>query len=147
MVDSIAMSIDLLPTICRLAGIPLPAQTILDGRDITDVLVNKAASPHEYLVLFDNEDVVGIRTQDWKYVSGAYYRGHRFPFSLLGYEELYDLRRDPGENYSVAVDQPQLLSHMKRLFEAARTEFNPLKSKTIPAVFMKMHDRLEHMQD
>jgi arylsulfatase A len=147
MVGSIAMGIDLLPTICRLAGVPLPAQLILDGRDITDVLANKAASPHEYLILFDNDDVVGIRTQDWKYVSNAYYRGHRFPFSLFGYEELYDLRRDPGENYSVATDHPQVLSHMKRLFEAAQIEFKPLKAKAIPAAFIKMRERFEHMQD
>jgi arylsulfatase A len=147
MLDSIAMSIDLLPTLCRLAGVSLPREPIIDGRDLTDVLIHRAASPHECLILFDNEDVVGIRTQDWKYVGSAYYRGHRLPYGLFGYEELYDLRRDPGENYSVAADQPQVLATMKRLFASAQTEFKPLKSPTIPAAFIKLRDRLEHMQD
>jgi hypothetical protein len=35
----------------------------IDGRDISAVLTRMAGSPHDQLVLFDNEDVVGIRTQ------------------------------------------------------------------------------------
>ncbi|MGO9935987.1 MAG: sulfatase [Steroidobacteraceae bacterium] len=146
-VDSIAMGIDLLPTFCHLSGKPLPQGVTLDGRDITTVLAAGTPSPHEQLVLFDNEDVVGIRTQDWKYVGSAYYRGFRLPFALLGYEELYDLRRDPGENYSVASDQPEILAQMRQRFEAARKEFMPLKSKDIPPVFLKMREQYRHMQD
>jgi len=146
-VDAMAMGIDLLPTFCSLAGKALPAHVTIDGRDITDVLRHGAPSPHDELVLFDNEDVVGIRTQSYKYVTSAYYRGMRLPFALLGYEELYDLRRDPSESYSVAAEQPDVLADMKRRFEAARKEFAPLKHKDIPPVFKKMRAQYEHLRD
>jgi hypothetical protein len=65
----------------------------------------------------------------------------------MGYEELYDMRRDPSESYSVAAEQPQVLADMKRRFEAARKEFAPLKSKDIPPVFKKLRAQFEHLQD
>jgi arylsulfatase A-like enzyme len=145
--DSIAMSIDFLPTFCRMAGKSLPAGVQLDGRDITNVLRHGAKSPHAEMVLFDHENVVGIRTHDWKYVNSGYYRGFRLPYTLMGYEELYDMRRDPSESYSVAAEQPQVLADMKRRFEAAHKEFAALKSKDIPPVFKKLRAQFEHLQD
>jgi arylsulfatase A len=41
----------------------LPQGVLIDDRDISAVLTRLATSPHDQLVLFDNEDVVGIRTQ------------------------------------------------------------------------------------
>ena len=74
-VSSMISGIDILPTFLALAGIaPLDGVT-LDGRDITSVLSQGAASPHDQIVLFDNEVPIAIRTQDWKYVDALYYRG------------------------------------------------------------------------
>ena len=73
-VHSIAMAIDMLPTFCSMAHKPLPVGVMLDGLDITDVLLHGAPSPHDELVLFNNEDVAAIRTQRWKYVAADYYR-------------------------------------------------------------------------
>jgi arylsulfatase A-like enzyme len=145
--DSIAMSIDFLPTFCHIAGKPLPAGITLDGLDITDVLLHDAPSPHDELVLFDNENVVGIRTQNWKFVNAGYYRGFQLPYSLMGYAELYDMRRDPSESYSVAAEQPKVLADMKQRFEDAQKTFAPFKSKTIPPVFVKLREQFSHMQD
>jgi arylsulfatase A-like enzyme len=147
-VSSIAQSIDFLPTFCRLAEKAVPSGLELDGRDIWDVLAKGAASPHDQLVLFDNEEVVGIRTQDWKYVASTYYRsGGRMSYSERGYDQLYDVKNDPSENYSVAADHPDVLADMKRRFEAAKKEFGPLKSRTIPPFFAKQRERLLHSQD
>jgi len=145
--DAIAMGIDILPTLARLAGKDIPGGTQLDGRDISDVLLHGKPSPHEALVLFDDETVVGIRTQNWKYVTAGYYRGFRFPYKLGGYDELYDMRRDPSESYSVAKEQPEVLADMKRRLEEAEKTFGPLKSKALPPIFTKMRETLSHIQD
>ena len=145
-VDSIVMAIDLLPTICKLAGKSTP-ERLLDGQDIGEVLKAGAATPHEELVLFDNEAVVGIRTQRWKYLDVAYYRGLRMPLSRMGYDQLYDLCADPGENYSVAADYPEVLADMRERIRRAREQFEPFRSKTIPAVFTRLKKLFEHSQD
>lgn len=146
-VSSIAMGIDLLPTFCAMAGLSAPAGVQLDGKDITAVLTEGAPSPHEALVLFDNEVPIGIRTQEWKYISAAYYREIKLPFSLLGYEELYDLRVDRAESYSVAATHPEVTRAMKARLAAAQAEFGPLKHKDIPPAFKALHAMTEHLQD
>jgi len=147
-VDSIVSGVDLLPTLCALAGRPLPPDVELDGRDIGDVLRRGAPSPHEEIVLFDNEDVVGIRTQNWKYVDQGYYRGFgRVKYSAMGYAQLYDMRVDPAESYSVAANQPQVLEEMRARFAKAQETFAGLKHKEIPEFFQRMKERQAHSQD
>ena len=141
------MGIDILPTFRAMAGMPPLTGVQLDGRDVTAVLTDGAPSPHEALVLFDNEDPIGIRTQQFKYLSAMYYRGFKLPFSLGGYEELYDLKADPSESYSVAASHPEVVKAMKTRLAQAETEFAPYKHKTIPPAFKAFRNFAEHLQD
>lgn len=126
--DAIGMSIDFLPTFCAMAGTPPPAGVTLDGRDISAMMTRGAPSPHarDGLLLFDNEDVVGVRTQRWKYVLADYYRGPLMALDARGYPQLYDLERDPGESYSLAAREPQVLAAMRARVAAARATFGPM---------------------
>ncbi|HXU99270.1 MAG TPA: sulfatase-like hydrolase/transferase [Caulobacteraceae bacterium] len=144
--DSIAMGIDLLPTFLSFAGLPPPAGVTLDGRDISDVLLYGAPSPHEALILFDNEVPVGVRTQDWKYVVSAYYRGMKMPLAPWG-DQLFDTKTDPSENYSVAAAHPEVIAEMKAHLARARETFAPFRQKEMPPVFRRMRDYVAHMQD
>ena len=86
-------------------------------------------------MLFDDEEVVGIRTQRWKYVDADYYRGYRISLEGRGYPQLYDMQVDSTESYSTAALHPDVLAAMRRRLEKARETFAPLKSKEIPAAF------------
>ena len=125
--DAIAMGIDILPTVVAAAGMELPSGLLLDGRDIGTVLRSGAASPHEELLMFNDEDVVGIRTQDWKYIEDAYYRNYYFPVSQRGYPQLYDPKMG-AENYSVAALHPDIVSQMQARLADARARFAPLRT-------------------
>jgi uncharacterized sulfatase len=131
-VSSIAMAIDLLPTFCGMAGKTLPAGVELDGLDITNVLRRGAASPHEELVLFDNENVVAIRTQRWKYVVNEYQRSSYVRLDDKGYPQLYDMESVEPEQYSVAARQPEVLKEMQERLARAERTFAPYRSKEIP---------------
>lgn len=132
-VDSIAMGIDLLPTLCALAGVGVDKAIELDGRDISAVLTRGAPSPHDELVLFDDENVVAVRTQRWKYVASSYYHGHLAPMawnkSLTDQSQLYDMQADRSESYSAARSHPDVLADMQARFQRATERFAPLKSK------------------
>ncbi len=146
-VNSIAMGIDILPTLCALAGQPLPSGVELDGKDLSAVLTRGAPSPHEALILFDNEAPIGIRTQRWKYVASAYYRGNRFPLDKLGYTEVFDVAGDPTESYNVAAVHPEVAAELKARLARAHADFAPYRHADIPPVFKQLHGILEHMQD
>lgn len=144
-VGSIAMGIDLLPTFCAMAGMPAPAGVTLDGLDITQVLRRGAASPHEQLLLFNDEDIVGLRTQQWSYVTADYYRQFLFPLEGRGYPQLYDMR-DISQNYSVASLHPDVLKAMMARMAAARAAFEPLRSG--PSGVLKLPPEFkEHVPD
>ena len=141
------MGIDLLPTFRAMAGLPPLAGVTLDGRDITEVLTKGAASPHEELILFDNEVPVAVRTQDWKYVDAIYYRDHKLPMSLFPYQELYDERTGRAENYSVAEVHPEIAKAMKARLDAAKKTFAPYKHPDIPQVFKTLNAQFAHLPD
>ncbi len=146
-VASMIMGIDLLPTFRAMAGMAPLAGVALDGRDITEVLTRGAASPHEELILFDNEVPVAVRTQDWKYVDAIYYRGVKWPMSLFGYQELYDERTGRAENYSVAEVHPEIAKAMKARLDAAKATFAPYKHADIPAAYKALGAQMAHIQD
>lgn len=124
--DAIGMNIDLLPTLLTAAGKPLPANVELDGRDLTQVLTRRRApSPHEELVLFNNEQVAAIRTQRWKYVARAYYRGFNVPLGSRG-DLLFDISADPSEAYNLASANPGVVADMTARLKRAQALYEPM---------------------
>lgn len=132
--EALSSNLDLLPTLLTLAGKALPDGPVFDGRDISQVLLKGAASPHEEIVLFDNNKVAAIRTPRWKYVVRSYYRTYDVALDAFNYPLLFDLAQDPGENYSVRRSHPEVEAEMKTRLERARAALEPLADAFPPHV-------------
>lgn len=130
--NALSSNLDLLPTLLSLAGKSPIADRELDGRDISGVLSSGAASPHEEIVLFDNNKVAAIRTPRWKYVARSYYR--TYDIALDRYPLLFDMDVDPGENYSVSLNFPDAAADMRARLERARAKYEPLADAFPPHV-------------
>ncbi len=65
--DEPVASIDLLPTLAKLAGAPLPKHSI-DGLDVWPILSGQpnARTPHESLLFYSGDELQAIRSGDWK---------------------------------------------------------------------------------
>lgn len=131
--NAIAMGIDVMPTLLAYAGAPLPAGVELDGKDIRPVLAGGKTSPHDHLLLFDNENIAGIRTQQWKLVTRSYYRTLDIPMAELNYTPLFDMIRDPSENYSADQSHPQLIAQLRAKIVAEQKRFDPFRKQPAPA--------------
>jgi len=99
----IGVTTDLLPSLAELTGSKVPDDRIIDGKDISDVLLGKkdAQSQHQ-LHYYENE---GIRRGDWKLVK----KGSR--------SELYDLSKDPGERKDLSRNHPELVKELNRALQ------------------------------
>jgi len=99
----IGVTTDLLPSLAELTVSKVPDDRIIDGKDISDVLLGKkdAQSPHQ-LHYYENE---GIRRGDWKLVK----KGSR--------SELYDLSKDPGERKDLSRNHPELVKELNRALQ------------------------------
>lgn len=126
--DALVMNTDFLPTIAHWTGATAPSVD-LDGMDIGDVLTRRSRTAHDALVLFDNENVAGIRTPRWKYVVRSYYRTADIPLDAYNYPLLFDLATDPGENYNVAMRYPEIAAEMAARVQAARAHFAPFVTR------------------
>lgn len=59
--------IDLFPTICKLAGVALPADRVIDGKDIFPLMTDKSArTPHEALYSMSGTNLQTVRSGRWK---------------------------------------------------------------------------------
>ena len=127
-----AMTIDVLPTVARLAGAQVPANRVIDGRDIWPLLEGSAqASPHEALYFYWGDALHAVRSGRWKLHLPHPYRhtvsaGHGGKPGPTEEREiglsLYDLVADPGERRNLADRHPDVVARLQRVAEQARTE-------------------------
>ena len=65
--DSPAATVDILPTLCELAGVETATDRLLDGKDILPLLKDaRAASPHEAIFGMRGPSLATIRAGKWK---------------------------------------------------------------------------------
>jgi len=103
----IGVTTDLLPTLAKLTHSQAPTDRIMDGKDISDMLLGKkgARSPHQ-LHFYENE---GIRRGDWKLVK----KNSKARSKL----ELYDLSKDLGERKDLSGKHPEMVQELDRLLK------------------------------
>ncbi|MBT3278434.1 MAG: sulfatase [Phycisphaerales bacterium] len=98
----VASTIDLLPTLAKLAGAKLPEVTI-DGKDIYPLLAGTpdAKSPHDAFYFYRHDNLEAVRSGQWKLRKGA----------------LYNLRADISESKDVAAKHPDVVKRLKAMMK------------------------------
>ena len=115
--DQLAISLDLMPTMLALAGIPAPQDRPLDGVDLMPVLQGKPlASPRQ---LFWNG--VAMRDGTWKLMLNRKGRGQVSA-------ELYQLSDDVGELRDLAAQYPDRVQQMKAALESWKQDVTPTEA-------------------
>lgn len=123
--NTLASSIDILPTIASLCKAPLPKKKI-DGVDIQSLLFNQQdAQPRKELALYyGDNNLEGIISGYWKLVLPHTYRTYKKnPPGYSGWPgeiqqdstglSLYDLRHDAGETLDVKEKFPEVVAKLQ----------------------------------
>jgi arylsulfatase A-like enzyme len=133
--NKLVCAMDILPTLAAITGAPLPDKKI-DGVSILPLLLGdfKATPRHDFYYYYQANSLEAVQRDYWKLVlphRGISYTGvapgkDGWPGKTVNLEimqnELYDLRRDPGERYNVADYNPDTLKELLVLAEQARKD-------------------------
>jgi arylsulfatase A-like enzyme len=119
--------IDMLPTFCGLAGVEVPSDRIIDGRDIRPYMEGKKVDTP----IHDTFIVPGktVRYNEWKLLVASQKPGGsvkpgrgvqgRLP-SEAG--SLFNLEDDPGESKNVAANHPEKVEELKKMMDSFMKE-------------------------
>ena len=123
--DAVAGTIDLLPTFVSLAGGTVPATPVIDGRDITSILLGQSKdSAREAHYYFSGYDLQAVRQGRWKLAIAPQSegmnakKGPKLPAGL----RLYDLDAEIGEQTDVAAQHPEIVAKLKALADKMAAE-------------------------
>lgn len=123
-VDSMSMGIDVFPTIMKLAGVPLPEDRVIDGKDIMPLLRGETeSSPHDVLYYIKGKEVAAVRNDRWKYHGRNSSENATYWMVKVG-PWLFDLNEDPNESYSHLEHEPEMADALKARLEAMQKEFD-----------------------
>ena len=134
-----AVNLDLFPTCLAAAGLELPEDRIIDGMDIMPLLTGASGqSPHEYLYLYHEGELEGVRSGNWKYFRSTSHYTWPLPVNkrlggLVNHINgplplLLDLSSDPGEAYNLAERFPDVVESLDAAMTAweAQVDADPL---------------------
>lgn len=112
--EAIVAGVDFLPTVCKLAGVTVPANHALDGEDASDVLLGKMRTRGKPLLWewrfqifgerYHRSPILSIREGKWKLLFNP-------DRSRI---ELYDIPADPGERNNLADRQPEVVARLSK---------------------------------
>ncbi|MDB6030165.1 MAG: arylsulfatase family protein [Verrucomicrobiales bacterium] len=137
----LATAMDLLPTFARVAGGKVPADRIIDGKDIWPLLSGEpeAKSPHKAYYYYWGDHLQAVRSGPWKlhlpheYASvepaGKDGKPGKNRNRLIGLE-LFNLEADPGETTDVSDRNSDVMEQLEKLAEACRLDLGDSATKT-----------------
>ncbi|GAA3583127.1 sulfatase [Snuella lapsa] len=136
--NQLACAIDILPSFAKITGTKLPELKI-DGVDITGLWKgNVDLKPRkDVLFYYGKNNLNAVRKGNWKLVlphTWSSYNtkpgsdGHGGPRKQMKVEtsQLYNMMRDPGEQYNVIAYYPERAEELMEIVNAARKELGDL---------------------
>ena len=128
-------TVDLLPTLCHLANIPLPENEI-DGENVWDLItgVDGADNPHDYYAFSNGNNFEGVMSGDgrWKlHLPHAYRTLEKAGMDGLAGKygqaqidtALFDMENDPYETTNVLQEHPDIATGLIELAETHISKF------------------------
>ena len=135
--DAVAGTIDVLPTCLKIAGAEVPAQPVIDGRDLSPLLFGQSKdSPREAHYYFSSYNLQAVRQGPWKLALETQREtmGKDAASDASVNPRLYNLDQEIGERTNLASQHPDIVAKLTALAATMTAEIggNEPKSRRPP---------------
>ncbi|MBE2284726.1 MAG: sulfatase-like hydrolase/transferase [Prosthecobacter sp.] len=116
--DAVAGTIDVHPTCLKIAGAEVPAQPVLDGRDLSPLLFGQSKdSPREAHYYFSSYNLQAVRQGPWKLalMTQPESMGKDAASDANVNPRLYNLDQEIGERTNLAAQHPDIVAKLTSL--------------------------------
>jgi len=136
--DLVTSTIDLLPTIARIAGAELPTDRVIDGLDISGILHGASSSLERPFFYYQHQDLRAVRMGKWKLhrphqPSSGSIALEKWPIHIAPKDRilfdtymLYDLENDIGETTDVSDEYPAVVARLSKQLDWAEKDIGDL---------------------
>jgi arylsulfatase A-like enzyme len=123
--DAVAGTLDVLPTCLKIAGAGVPAEPVIDGRDLSPLLLGQSKdSSREAHYYFSGYNLQAVRQGPWKLAIAtqpeSMGKGTASDANLN--PRLYNLDQDIGERTNLAAQHPDIVAKLTALAEKMNAE-------------------------
>lgn len=135
--DAVAGTIDVLPTCLKIAGAEVPAQPVIDGRDLSPLLFGQSKdSQREAHYYFSSYNLQAVRQGPWKLAIATQPEtmGKQAASDAKTNPRLYNLDQEIDERTNLAAQHPDIVAKLTALAEKMAAEIggNEPKSRRPP---------------
>lgn len=139
--DQIAATIDILPTIAKIAGASTPTDRVIDGLDISSIIHGQDMNLDRPYFYYQHQELRAVRKGKWKLhlphnpdsdvISYTKWPRHIAPADRIHLDKntLYDLEKDIGETTDVSDDHPEVVAQLLKHLEWAKKDIGTVGAR------------------
>ena len=122
---------DWFPTFARLAQVKLPDDRMMDGSDVSELILKDGKRKNEEFYFFQGAKISAYRSGDYKLILPQdLYKGNKYVQDVPAHDTLlFNLRTDVGEAKNLIESNPEKRKEMSGNLRQFRSSLNGLKAK------------------
>lgn len=129
-VSQMGSTMDLFPTLAKLADVKVPADRKYDGYDLTSILKGDNVSPRNEMFFYHGTRIFAARKEEYKlYFYGNNPAGYPERMRKLDTLQLFNLNHDPSEKYNIADNHPDVIKEIEAMVREHRLTVDSVGSQ------------------
>ncbi|MGI8599822.1 MAG: sulfatase family protein [Chitinophagaceae bacterium] len=136
--DQLATTMDLFPTILKLAEVKRLNDREYDGVDIWPLFAGENKPVRDLVYYYHRSELYAIRKGEWKahFITKPSYRPD-IPLTVHDLPVLFNLNIDPSEKYNVSMDHPEVVKELTTEFHKHKASIKKVPNVTEETYWQK----------